>query len=132
MEFKIILINNIKTKTMKTEEKIKIWNELPAQEKMAMGDHYITHESNLSVWNMPYIELSPLKQKRVLQSIEEFSKIKFHGIIGSGICGFRESFRVSISDKELMDKLRKEKEITQHSFSTIGRDALIFFFKNKK
>ena len=56
-----------------------------AQEKMAMGDHYISHETNLKAWDKPFYELSPLKQKRVLQSIEDFSKLSFHGIIGSGI-----------------------------------------------
>jgi len=70
---------------MTTAEKIKTWNELPSHEKVAMGDHYITHESNLKAWDKPYEELSPLKQKRVIQNIEDFSKVKFHGIIGSGI-----------------------------------------------
>jgi hypothetical protein len=70
---------------MTTEEKIKTWDELPAQEKMAMGDHYITHDTNLQVWNKQFSELSELKKKRVLQSIENFSKIKFHRIIGAGI-----------------------------------------------
>lgn len=73
---------------MKTnDELITIWNNLPAQEKMAMGDHYITHETNLKAWNKPFADLSKLKQKRVLQSVEEFSKVKNHGIIGSGIAG---------------------------------------------
>jgi len=70
---------------MKTNELIAIWNELPSQEKMAMGDRYITHETNLRAWDKQFDELSPLKQKRVLQSIEDFSKLSFHGIIGSGI-----------------------------------------------
>ena len=71
---------------MKTnDELIAIWNELPAQEKMAMGDHYISQETNLKAWDKQFYELSPLKQKRVLQSIEDFSKVSFHGIIGSGI-----------------------------------------------
>ena len=73
---------------MKTnDELITIWNNLHAQEKMAMGDHYITHETNLKAWNKPFSELSKLKQKRVLQSVEDFSKVKNHGIIGSGIAG---------------------------------------------
>lgn len=65
---------------MTTEEKIEKWNNLPNYEKRAMGDHYITHESNLEAWNKPFSELSPLKQKRVLQSIESFSKVKDHNI----------------------------------------------------
>lgn len=90
---------------MKTNnELIAIWNQLPPQEKMAMGDHYITHETNLKAWDKPFKELSPLKQKRVLQSIEEFSKVKFHGIIGSGI----DTNLVNISYK----KIKKELNLT--------------------
>lgn len=65
---------------MTTEQKIEKWNNLPDYEKRAMGDHYITHESKLEAWNKPFSELSSLKQKRVLQSIESFSKVKDHNI----------------------------------------------------
>ena len=71
---------------MKTNaELIDIWNNLPSQEKMAMGNHYITHETNLKTWDKPFDGLSKLKQKRVLQSVEEFSKLDFHSTIGQGI-----------------------------------------------
>jgi hypothetical protein len=65
---------------MNTDEKILTWNNMPDFEKRAMGDHYITHETDLDAWNKPFNRLSPLKQKRVLQSIEEFSKVKDHRI----------------------------------------------------
>jgi len=64
---------------------IEIWNNLPSKEKMAMGDQYITHETNLKAWDKPFDQLSKLKQKRVLQRIEEFARVGFHGVIGSGI-----------------------------------------------
>ena len=63
-----------------TIAKIAKWNNLPDYEKRAMGDHFITHASNLEAWNKPFDELSPLKQKRVLQYIESFSKVKDHNI----------------------------------------------------
>jgi hypothetical protein len=43
----------------------------------------------------------------------------------------RESFRVSIADADLWQRLLKEKKDTQHTLSVIGRDALIAYFKNK-
>ena len=66
---------------MTTQQKIDTWNNLPKREKMAMGDHYITHESDLNAWNKPFDQLSELKKERVLQSIEEFSKVKDHKLI---------------------------------------------------
>ena len=65
---------------MNNEQKISIWNNLPSYEKRAMGDHYITHGSNLEAWNKEFNELSILKQERVLQYVEKFSKIKDHCI----------------------------------------------------
>ena len=66
---------------MKTQNQlIETWNNLPDYEKRAMGDHFITHESNLDAWDKPFEKLSPLKQKRVLASIEEFSKVKDHRV----------------------------------------------------
>jgi len=70
---------------MKKAELIEIWNNLPSKEKMAMGDQYITRETNLKAWDKPFDQLSKLKQKRVLQRIEEFARVGFHGVIGSGI-----------------------------------------------
>ena len=66
---------------MTNEEKVTTWNRLPGKEKRAMGDHYITHESNLNSWNKDFRDLSPLKQKIVLQSIEDFVKVDDHQII---------------------------------------------------
>ena len=74
----------MKTK-VNTAELIECWNNLPPQEKMAMGEQYIIHETNLKAWDKPFEQLSKLKQKRVLQRIEEFAKVRFHGVIGSGI-----------------------------------------------
>lgn len=69
---------------MTNQEKIQAWDNLPDQEKAAMGNMYITHDTNLKVWCKPFTELSLLKQKRVLQSIERFASIK-HPLIGFGI-----------------------------------------------
>lgn len=69
----------------KQAELIESWNNLSPEEKMAMGDQYIIHETNLKAWDKPFDQLSKLKQKRVLQRIEEFAKVRFHGVIGSGI-----------------------------------------------
>jgi hypothetical protein len=44
----------------------------------------------------------------------------------------RKSFRVSISDKKLWQQIEKERAATQHTFSAIGRDALIFYFNAKR
>jgi hypothetical protein len=66
---------------MKKNEKITTWNRLTGKEKRGMGDHYITHCSNLNAWNKDFKDLSPLKQKRVLQSIENFVKLDDHRII---------------------------------------------------
>lgn len=70
---------------MKQDELINLWNNLPAQEKIAYGDHWIVNESHLSAWNKPFAELSKLKQERVLQNIESFSQIKDHSIRGSSL-----------------------------------------------
>ena len=111
---------------MKTnDELIVIWNELPAQEKMAMGDHYISHETNLKAWDKQFDELSPLKQKRVLQSVEDFSKISNHGILGSGINTstlennrFKNGERI-LSDNELFKAMKKELKITNADIAEI-------------
>ena len=111
---------------MKTnDELIAIWNELPSQEKMAMGDHYIAHETNLKAWDKQFDELSPLKQKRVLQSIEDFSKVSFHGIIGSGINTntlevnqFKNGERI-FSENELFKAMKKELKITNSDIAEI-------------
>ena len=111
---------------MKTnDELIAIWNELPSQEKMAMGDHYISHETNLKAWDKPFDELSPLKQKRVLQSVESFSKLKFHWIIGSGIDTntlevnqFKNGERI-YSENELFKSMKKELKLTNSDIADI-------------
>lgn len=107
------------------DELINIWNELPSQEKMAMGDHYISHETNLKAWDKPFDELSPLKQKRVLQSVEDFSKLSFHGIIGSGIDTytleknkFKNGERI-LSDNELFKAMKKALKITNADIAEI-------------
>lgn len=144
---------------MKTnDELIAIWNELPAQEKMAMGDMYISHETNLKAWDKPYDELSPLKMKRVLQSVEAFSKVKIHPIIGSGIDSstleknkFKDGKRI-LSDNELFKAMKRELKITNADIAEItgltadsvknqtqpNKDlptwakSMIFVWKNKK
>jgi hypothetical protein len=68
-----------------TSELIQIWNTLPAQEKMAFGTRYITHETDLRAWDKNYEELSPLKQQRVLSAVETFADVNNHCVIGSGI-----------------------------------------------
>jgi hypothetical protein len=55
---------------MKKEDKIKKWDSLSSIKKMSLGGLYITHESNLKVWDKLFKDLSALKKKRVLQSIE--------------------------------------------------------------
>jgi hypothetical protein len=61
---------------------IKIWNNLSSSERIAFGDHYITHESNLHSWDKNFDKLSPLKKKRVLSHVQEFSKIPDHQVRG--------------------------------------------------
>ena len=109
----------------KNDELITIWNELPSQETMAMGDHYISHETNLKAWDKPFYELSPLKQKRVLQSIEDFSKVSFHGIIGSGIDTntlevnkFKNGERI-FYENEIFKAMKKELKITNSDIAEI-------------
>jgi hypothetical protein len=66
---------------MKNSEKIQNWDNLPESEKRAMGSHWVTNESNLQSWNKPFDLLSQLKKARILQSIEQFSKLKNHCVI---------------------------------------------------
>ena len=111
---------------MKTnDELITIWNKLQSQEKMAMGDLYISHETDLRAWDKPFDELSPLKQKRVLQSVEDFSKVKFHGVIGSGINTntlevnrFKNGERV-VSENELFKAMKRELKLTNSDIADI-------------
>lgn len=111
---------------MKTnDELITIWNELPSQEKMALGDRYITHETNLRAWDKPFEELSPLKRERVLRDIESFSQIKFHNVIGSGINTntlevnqFKNGERI-FSNDELFRAMKKELKITNSDIAEI-------------
>lgn len=90
-----------------------------------MGDLYISHETDLRAWDKPFDELSPLKQKRVLQSVEDFSKVEFHGIIGCGIDTntleinqFKNGERV-FSENELFKAMKKELKLTNSDIADI-------------
>ena len=100
-----------------TDKNINIWNKLSSQEKMAFGNQYITHETNLKAWDKEYKELSPLKQKRVLQSVEEFSKIKNHMLIGSGIDTELTFNRGRYDIGQCIKKIREEEGLTQEQLS---------------
>lgn len=45
------------------------WNAMSHDERIAIADRWITNESNLSAWDKPFNELSELKQKRVITSL---------------------------------------------------------------
>lgn len=45
------------------------WNAMSRNERIAIADRWITNESNLSAWDKPFNELSALKQKRVITSL---------------------------------------------------------------
>ncbi len=111
---------------MKTnDELIAIWNELPAQEKMAFGDQWISHETNLKAWDKNFDELSPLKRQRVLQNVEDFSKLSNHGVLGSGISTstleinkFKNGERI-FSENQLFKAMKKELKITNSDIADI-------------
>lgn len=42
------------------------WNAMSHDERIAIADKWITNESNLSAWDKLFNELSELKQKRVI------------------------------------------------------------------
>ena len=63
------------------QNSIKIWNNLSSNEKMTFGERFTTHESNLSVWNKLFNDLSELKKQRVINGIELFSKVNNHPVI---------------------------------------------------
>jgi DNA-binding XRE family transcriptional regulator len=98
-------------------ELISIWNRLPSQEKMAFGDTYISHDTNLRAWDKPFNELSPLKQKRVLDSVEDFSKVKFHGVIGSGVDTKLTFNRQRYDIGQQIKEIRKAAGITQEQLA---------------
>lgn len=102
---------------MNTDNNIAIWNDLPAQEKMAFGDRYITHETNLKAWDKEFDKLSPLKQKRVLQSVEQFAKIKNHHVVGSGIETDLTFNRGRYDIGQLIKKIREEDGFTQEQLA---------------
>lgn len=140
------------------EELILIWDNLHPQEKMAFGDQWISHETNLRAWDKPFSELSPLKRKRVLMSVEVFSHIKIHPMLGSGIDSstleknkFKDGVRI-LSDSELFNAMKKDLKITNIDIAEIigltpdsvknqtqpNKDlptwakSMIFVWKNKK
>ena len=47
------------------------WNAMSHDERIAIADRWITNESNLVAWDKPFNELSTLKQKRVITSLNE-------------------------------------------------------------
>ena len=55
---------------MKTIEQVSAqWSAMSHDERIAISDIWITNESNLSAWDKPFNELSALKQKRVIISL---------------------------------------------------------------
>lgn len=50
---------------------MRTWNELTAQQKRAFGDRFITNESNLNAWNKDFEDLSELKKRQVMNSLNE-------------------------------------------------------------
>jgi len=47
------------------------WDAMTHDQRIAIADRWITNESNLMVWDKPFNELSTLKQKRVITSLNE-------------------------------------------------------------
>lgn len=64
---------------------IEKWNALTGTQKAELGDRYITHDTNLRAWVKPFNELSPLKQKRVLQSMANPNLLLPGIMIGTGL-----------------------------------------------
>ena len=57
---------------MKTIAQVSVqWNAMSHDQRIAIADRWITNESNLSAWDKPFNELSALKQKRVITSLNE-------------------------------------------------------------
>ena len=55
---------------MKTIAKVSAqWDAMTHDQRIAIADRWITNESNLMVWDKPFNELSTLKQKRVITSL---------------------------------------------------------------
>ena len=67
------------------ENTIKLWNNLSDQKKVAFGDRYITHETNLRTWCKSFENLSELKKQRVLRDFTEANKHSLNNLIGYGI-----------------------------------------------
>lgn len=65
-------VNAAKNK-MTHEEVITKWDGLTATEKMGMGDHMITHESDLNAWNKNFDDLSDGKKEMVIKNIEKYN-----------------------------------------------------------
>ena len=59
---------------MKTnDELIVIWNELPSQEKMAMGDHYIYPRNlNLKAMGQTICHSKPIEAKKYFKALKTF------------------------------------------------------------
>ena len=47
------------------------WDAMTHDQRIAIADRWITNESNLTAWDKPFNELSTLKQKRVIISLNE-------------------------------------------------------------
>ena len=47
------------------------WDAMAHDQRIAIADRWITNESNLMAWDKPLNELSALKQKRVITSLNE-------------------------------------------------------------
>ena len=45
------------------------WNAMSHNQRIAIADRWITHESNLMTWDKPFDQLSELKKKRVITSL---------------------------------------------------------------
>ena len=57
---------------MKTIAKVSAqWDAMTHDQRIAIADRWITNESNLTAWDKSFNELSTLKQKRVIISLNE-------------------------------------------------------------
>ena len=65
--FHPIIITDMKTIAQVSAE----WNAMSHEQRIAIADRWITNESNLMAWDKPFNELSWLKQKRVIISLNE-------------------------------------------------------------
>ena len=73
------------------ENLIKKWDSLNGNQKRALGDRWITHDTNLGAWDKDFEDLTNLKKKRVLSSIGDIDPKYLNLVRGSGIVGGESS-----------------------------------------